>query len=213
MLDLGLRAFTTFFATVSPIDVAAFYAVLAAASDARHRRRMAVKSVAVATALLLAFTLIGGAVLKLLGITLPAMQTAGGILLLLLSIDMVLAKTSRMSSPTAAETDEAGGREDISVFPMATPLMAGPGAIGAAVLMTAEAGGDVKLEAAVIAALLAVMAIQLALLLVASRLHAWLGVTGQNVIARVVGILLAALAIQFVFDGVGASGLLAGFKS
>jgi multiple antibiotic resistance protein len=212
MLELGLRAFTTFFATVSPIDVAAFYAVLAGASDPRHRRRMAVKSVAVATGLLLAFTLVGGTVLKLLGITLPAMQVAGGILLLLLSIDMVFARPSRMSSPTDAETDEAGARHDISVFPMATPLMAGPGAIGAAVLMTAEAGGDVKLEAAVIAALLLVMAIQLALLLAASRLHAWLGVTGQNVIARVVGIMLAALAIQFVFDGVGASGLLAGGK-
>jgi multiple antibiotic resistance protein len=212
MLELGLRAFTTFFATISPIDVAALYAVLAAGSDARQRRRMAVKSVAIATVLLLAFTLVGGVVLELLGITLPAMQTAGGLLLLLLAIDMVFARPSRMSSPTDAETSEAGGRDDISVFPMATPLMAGPGAIGAAVLMAAEAGGDLKLEGAVILALLAVMAIQLALLLAASRMHAWLGVTGQNVIARVVGILLAALAIQFLFDGIAASGLLAAGK-
>lgn len=208
MLELGLRAFTTFFATVSPIDVAAFYAVLVAGYDAYQRRRMAIKCVLVATAVLLAFTLFGGPVLALLGITLPAMQVAGGILLLLLSVDMVFARPSRMSSPTDAEATEATGRADISVFPMATPLIAGPGAMGAAVLMAAEAGGAIGRELVVIAALLAVMAIQLVLLLAASRLHAWLGVTGQNVIARIVGILLAALAVQFMFDGVRASGLL-----
>jgi multiple antibiotic resistance protein len=213
MFELGMRAFTTFFATVSPIDVAAFYAVLAAGYDDRQRQRMAIKSVIIATALLLVFTLAGGPLLSVLGITLPAMQTAGGILLLLLAIVMVLARRSSMSSPNPAESDEAGGRADshadISVFPMATPLIAGPAAIGAAVLMAAEAGSAIDRRMIVIIALVAVMTIQLVILLVASRLHAWLGVTGQNVIARVVGILLAALAIQFMFDGISASGLIA----
>jgi multiple antibiotic resistance protein len=116
---------------------------------------------------------------------------------------MVFARPSGMSAPTQAEALEAGRRADISVFPLATPLIAGPAALGAAVLLAVDAGqtGFIA-ELVVVAALLAVMAVQLALLLVAGRLHAILGVTGQNVISRVVGILLAALAVQFVFDGV-----------
>lgn len=203
--ELALRAFTTFFATVGPIDVAAFYAVLTASVGSAQRRLTAVKGTAVATGLLLVFILFGEVLLRWLGITLAAMRTAGGILLMLLAIDMVFARPSNMSSPTQAEALEAGGRADISVFPLATPLIAGPAALGAAVLLAAEAGQHgILAELVVVAALLAVMTTQLALLLVAGRLHAVLGVTGQNVISRVVGILLAALAVQFVFDGVRA---------
>jgi multiple antibiotic resistance protein len=205
LTELALRAFTTFFATVGPVDVAAFYAVLTAASSPAQRRRTAVKGTAIATALLLLFVVAGDLLLSWLGITLAAMRTAGGILLLLLAIDMVFARSSGMSTPTQAEALEAGERADVSVFPLATPLIAGPAALGAAVLLAVEAGqGGWVAELVVIAALLAVMALQLALLLVAGRLHAVLGVTGQTVISRVVGILLAALAVQFVFDGVRA---------
>ena len=205
LAELSLRAFTTFFATVGPIDVAAFYAVLTASISPAQRRLTAVKGTGVASALLLLFIFAGEVLLRWLGITLAAMRTAGGILLMLLAIDMVFARPSNMSSPTQAEALEAGGRTDISVFPLATPLIAGPAALGAAVLLAVEAGQRGILgELVVIAALLAVMAIQLVLLLVAGRLHAILGVTGQNVISRVVGILLAALAVQFVFDGVRA---------
>ena len=202
LAELALRAFTTFFATVGPVDVAAFYAVLTAAATPGQRRRTAFKGTALATALLLLFVFAGEMLLRWLGITLAAMRTAGGILLLLLAIDMVFARPSGMSAPTQAEAAEAGGRADISVFPLATPLIAGPAALGAAVLLAVEAGQrGLVAELVVVAALLAVMALQLALLLVAGRLHAVLGVTGQNVISRVVGILLAALAVQFVFDG------------
>jgi multiple antibiotic resistance protein len=205
LAELSLRAFTTFFATVGPIDVAAFYAVLTASLSPAQRRLIAVKGTVFATALLLLFIFAGEVLLRWLGITLAAMRTAGGILLMLLAIDMVFARPSNISSPTQAEALEAGGRTDISVFPLATPLIAGPAALGAAVLLAVEAGQRGILgDLVVIAALLAVMAIQLVLLLVAGPLHAVLGVTGQNVISRVVGILLAALAVQFVFDGVRA---------
>jgi multiple antibiotic resistance protein len=205
LAELSLRAFTTFFATVGPIDVAAFYVVLTASISPAQRRLTALKGTLVATALLLLFIFVGEVLLRWLGITLAAMRTAGGILLMLLAIDMVFARPSNMSSPTQAEALEAGGRTDISVFPLATPLIAGPAALGAAVLLAVEAGQRGILgELVVVAALLAVMAIQLVLLLVAGRLHAILGVTGQNVISRIVGILLAALAVQFVFDGVRA---------
>jgi multiple antibiotic resistance protein len=207
--EAGLRAFATFFATVSPVDVAVLFAVFAAHVEPRQRRRMAIRGVGIATALLLAFALFGGAFLELLGIGLPALQTAGGILLLLMAIEMVFARPSGMSGTTAAETSEAENKADLSVFPLATPLIAGPGAIGAAVLLMAEAGGDLARQTVVIVALLAVMTITLVLLRLAARLHAVLGVTGQNVITRVIGILLAALAVQFLFDGVGRSGLFA----
>jgi len=208
MLEIAVRAFTTFFATVSPVDVAALFAALSAAATPKQRRSMAVKGTLIATILLLLFTLFGAEVLRWMGITLPALKTAGGVLLLLMSIDMVFARPSGMTSTTVAETSEAATKVDISVFPLATPLIAGPGALGAAVLLTAETEGDLVLQATVVAALLVVMAITLALLLIAVQLHRFLGVTGQNVITRVVGILLAALAVQFLFDGVRNSGLL-----
>jgi multiple antibiotic resistance protein len=208
MLEIAVRAFTTFFATVGPVDVAALFAALSAAATAKQRRSMALKGTLIATILLLLFTLFGTEVLRWMGITLPALKTAGGVLLLLMSIDMVFARPSGMTSTTVAETSEAATKNDISVFPLATPLIAGPGALGAAVLLTAETEGDLVLQATVVAALLVVMAITLALLLIAVQLHRFLGVTGQNVITRVFGILLAALAVQFLFDGVRNSGLL-----
>jgi multiple antibiotic resistance protein len=206
-IEVGLRAFTTFFATIGPIDVAALFAVLAARASPVQRRWMAIKGTLIAYAVILAFVVAGEALLALVGITLAAVRTAGGILLLLVAIDMVLARPSGLTSTTSEEATEAAGKVDISVFPLATPLIAGPGALGAAVLLAAETQQSLAAEAAVITALTLVMALTLVLLLVAGRLHAILGVTGQNVISRVVGILLAALAVQFMFDGIGGSGL------
>jgi multiple antibiotic resistance protein len=207
MLEMALRAFTTFFATVGPVDVAAIYAVLAASASERQRRAMAIKGTLIATAVLVVFAILGGGILGWLGITLPALRTAGGVLLLLLGIDMVFARASTMSRTTPAETFEAEGKPDISVFPLASPLIAGPGALGAAILLMAEAEDDLALQAIVVVMLLVIMALTLALLLIAAQLHKLLGVTGQNVISRVVGILLAALAVQFIFDGIRASGV------
>jgi multiple antibiotic resistance protein len=106
------------------------------------------------------------------------------------------------------ETAEAVAKQDISVFPLATPLIAGPGAIGAAILLVADAQGEKLLIAVVIAALVAVLALTFALMLMASQVQKLLGVTGLHVNSRVIGVLLAALAVQFIFDGIQASGLL-----
>ncbi len=204
---MALVAFTTFFATIGPVDVAALFAALTPRASAQERRAMAVNGVALATLLLMIFVIFGNAVLVTLGITLPAFKTAGGVLLLLLAIDMVFARHSGIASTTEAEHKEAAQKQDISVFPLATPLLAGPGALGAAVLLSAEAGKDFWMEMIVIGALLAVLAIALLLLLVATQVYKLLGVTGLNVISRVVGILLAALAVQFIFDGLRSSGI------
>jgi len=207
VLETAVRAFTTFFATVGPVDVAAFYAVLTTSAPAQRRRAMAIKGTVIATFLLLIFILCGRPLLDWLGISLPALRAAGGILLLLLAIDMVAAPPSHWSSATKAEADEADTREDIAVFPLATPLIAGPGALGAAVLLSAEASGSLLHELVVVLMMMAVMVLTLGLLLAAARVHRLLGVTGQNLISRVAGILLAALSVQFIFDGIRGSGI------
>jgi multiple antibiotic resistance protein len=210
LLELAMRAVTTYFATVGPVDVAVLYAALTVSTPRQRQRQMAIKGTLIATVLLLGFIVAGDVLLRLVGVTLPAMRAAGGVLLLLLALDMVFGRPLGIASTTRAETAEAEHKSDISVFPLAMPLIAGPAAIGASVLLAADAAGSLLAEAIVVAALLLTMALQLALLLIASRLHAILGVTGQTVISRLVGILLAALAVQYVFDGVRAGVLDAG---
>lgn len=209
MFETGLLAFTTFFATVSPVDVAVLFAALTPHASPRRKVVLAARGVLIAGVVLVSFALFGNKFLELLGITLAALRTAGGVLLLLMAIDMVFARSSGGITTTEDEDLEAGHRHDISVFPLATPLIAGPGAMGAAILLYAQAAGDPARAAAVFVALGLVLALTFALLLAASRLSAFLGVTGQNVITRVVGILLAALAVQFIFDGIRESGILA----
>ncbi len=207
MLETGLLAFFTLFATISPIDTAAVFAALTINSSAAHRRSMAIKGALIGTAILVVFWLIGDLMLKRLGITLAALRTAGGILLLLIAIDMVFARPSGGVSTTDDETEEAEHKDDISVFPLATPLIAGPGTMGAIILLAAQAGSDWRNQMAVLGGLIAVMTITLVLLLIAGKLQKFLGVTGLTVIGRVIGVLLAALAVQFIFDGIASSGL------
>jgi multiple antibiotic resistance protein len=208
MFETGLLAFTTFFATVAPVDVAVLFAALTPHASQGRRIAMALRGVLIAAAILFAFALFGNKLLALLGISLAALRVAGGVLLLLMAIDMVFARSSGGVTTTDDEDLEAGHRHDISVFPLATPLIAGPGTMGAAILLYAQAEGDASRITAVFVALGLVLTLTFALLLVAARLGQFLGVTGQNVITRVVGILLAALSVQFIFDGVRESGLL-----
>lgn len=208
MLDLALVSFTTLFATVAPIDIAAIFAGLTAHATPQRRLRMAIKGTAVATAILLVFTLLGSALLEALGVTLPALRVAGGILLLLMGIDLVYARQSGGVSTTRDEDEEAEHRSDISVFPLATPLIAGPGAIGAVILLTAEADNRLVADGVVAGMVIVVMAITLAALLLASQVVKLFGVTGLTVINRIFGFLLSAIAVQFVFDGLKGSGLL-----
>lgn len=204
MIASGILAFTTLFAAVGPVDVAALYAAMTARVPAKKRRRMAAKAVLVATAILVAIALFGHDLLRWLGVTLPALRIAGGILLFLVALDMVFARHSGATSTTEEETEETEARSDISVFPLATPLIAGPGAMGATILRMAETKGDFTTEVVVVAALLVVMALTYVLLIGASAMSRALGVTGLNVITRVMGVMLAALAVQFVIDGIRA---------
>ena len=207
MLETAIVAFTTFFATIGPVDVAVIYAALTRDSSAEIKTSMALRGCLVAGIILICFALAGDRLLTSLGISLAAFKFAGGILLLLIAIDMVFARTSGGTSTTDEETQEALGKEDVSVFPLATPLIAGPGTMGAVILLMANAEDDLLTQGIVMAALLAVLLITLILLLLANKVQQWLGVTGIHVISRIFGILLAALAVQFMFDGIASSGL------
>jgi multiple antibiotic resistance protein len=203
-----LIALTTFFATIGPADLAIVFAALTRKNTAAERRSIALRGVLIAGAILLFFVVFGNDLLSLFGITLPALRTAGGVLLLLIAIDMVFARHSGGTGTTVEEEAEARTREDISVFPLATPLIAGPGAISATILLITGAAGDQLRIAVVVGALLAILVLTYLLLLVAIPVQRLLGLTGLAVVSRIVGVLLAALAVQFLFDGVRASGLL-----
>ena len=202
-----LVAFATLFATVGVADIAFIFAALTKDNTALERRIFATRGVLIALGILLFFAVLGNAILDVFGITIPALRTAGGILLLLIAIDMVFARHSGATGTTDEEELEARRANDISVFPLAMPLLAGPGAISAVILLTTGAQSDLDFWL-VLAALFAILALAWLTLLIAIPIQRLLGLTGLSVVSRVVGILLAALAVQFVFDGIQASGLL-----
>lgn len=207
MIETAGLALATFFATIGPLDVAAMFAALTASQTAQQRRSIAIRGTLIGTVILLAFALIGEFMLAGLGISLAALRTAGGILLLLIGIDMVFARSSGGTSTTEEEKTEAISKSDISVFPLATPLIAGPGAMGAAILLMADQEGNVAGQAIIVASILLILLLTFVSMLLAGKIQHWLGVTGMHVITRVMGVLLSALAVQFIFDGIKQSGL------
>lgn len=207
VIEAGMIAFASLFTLIDPIGNAVMFASLTAKNDANHIYKMAFKGVFIATILLLLFMFSGEALLSRLGISLAALRTSGGILLLIMAIDMVFAKHSGGISTTDEEEQEARNSNDISVFPLATPIIAGAGSISAVILLRANAQGNHSIELAIVFALLAVLLITLLLLLSATQVQRLLGTTGLNVITRIMGVILSALAVQFIFDGLLQSGL------
>lgn len=201
MWDTAVVAFATLFATIGPLDVGVVFASLTGSMSSRERRATALRGVAIAAAILLAFAVFGKAMLDTFGISLAALRIGGGILLLLIAIDLVFARPSGASTTTSEELAEAVSRPDIATFPLATPLLAGPGAMGAVVLLMAERSGDLTEQAMVVGAIVAVLGVGLACMLLAGQILKLLGRTGVHVIARVMGVLLAGLAVQFMLDG------------
>lgn len=194
-------AFVTLLVIVDPVSTAAIFAGMMRGVPDEFARRMAWRATVIAGVLILAFAFLGEALLEALGITLPAFRVAGGLLLFLLANDMVFARPSGIRNPTLPEQEEAARSTNVSVFPLAFPLLAGPGALTSIVLLMGRARSAVE-TAGVIAALVAVLALTLLALLFAAWVMRRLGVTGANVISRVLGIVLAALAAQFVLDGI-----------
>lgn len=209
MYDLLLTAAIALFVTIDPVGLGPVFAGLTAGMEPRQRRRIAVKGTLIGAVLLFAFAFVGELLLNSLGISTAAFRIAGGILLLLLAIDMVFARESGLRTTTEDEKEEALNSADISVFPLAIPLIAGPGAMTSVVLFMGRAQ-DWPQQTAVLGVLAVVLIATLLVLLFAGEVSRMLGRTGINVINRVLGILLTALACQFVLDGLMESGVLAG---
>jgi len=201
MSDLFLDFLIIMLVVVDPIGLTPIFAALTHGESAAERRKMAVRGTLIAAVILVVFVLAGDRLLRLLGIGMPAFQIAGGVLLFLLAVDMVFARHSGLRSTTEREQKEAETRKDISVFPLAIPLIAGPGALTTVLLMVGEQGDDPAVLAAVLGVLLVVLTITLVALLLSGRIMAFLGETGANVISRVLGVVLAALAVQYALDG------------
>lgn len=209
MQDLLVTSAVALFVTIDPLGIGPVFAALTRGADDAHRRLMAIKGVLIAAGIILFFALGGDFLLRALGIGLPAFRIAGGILLLLLAIDMIFARPSGLRSTTESEREEASHRQDISVFPLAIPLIAGPGTLTTILLLMGRTGYEPVAVAAVLGVLALVLGATLAVLLTAARMTRLLGITGINVVSRVLGIVLAALACQFVIDGILDSGIAA----
>lgn len=210
MFEIMLASFATFFATVGPVEAAVLFATFTANLPRSKRNVMALRAAFLATLILFVFTLLGQPLLARLGVSIAALQTAGGAVLALIALDMIFSPLGTGIKLTVPEGEEARERHDLAVFPMATPLLAGPGAMSGGILLAANAGGNTLLIIGVLLGLLAVMLITLVLLLLAPEVSAALGVTAQRVLMRVVGLLLSGIAVQAMFDGIRASGLLSG---
>lgn len=197
------NSFVVLFVVVDPVGLAPMFVALAPDAGVLHRRRLALRGATLAALILLVFFFVGDTLLRWLGIGLPAFRIAGGALLFLLAIDMVFARQSGLRSTTNREQLEAERRDDISVFPLAFPLIAGPGALTTVLFMSSGAHGP-GATAVMVAVLLAVLGLTLVSLWFAHWIVARIGETGANVLSRLFGLILAALAVQYVLDGLRA---------
>ncbi len=200
MMELFVSAFVTFFVVIDPPGCAPIYASLTAQANAQQRRRMAVRAVLVAASILAVFGLFGEELLNALHIELNSFRIAGGLMLFLIAIDMVFEKRTERREARAQEIIATPEVEDVSVFPMAMPMIAGPGSIASLMLLMAENQG-LERALTIFGALGCVLLITLAALLAAGPLMRRIGKDMETVITRLLGVLLAALATQFVLDG------------
>jgi multiple antibiotic resistance protein len=191
--------FPSLFSIVDPIGVVPVYLALVGSEPREEQRRTAARAVITGLAVLLLFAATGMAIFHFLGITIPAFKVAGGVLLGTMALEMMRAKTSTTKS-TPEETTEAKAKDDVAVTPIGTPLIAGPGAIATVIMWSSRAAGTPDKIALYISIGL-VSGITLLSLLFAPRLVSLLGRTGINVVTRIMGLILAATAAQFVIDG------------
>jgi len=204
VIELFVSAFVTFFVVIDPPGCAPIFAGLTHGASPEHRRAMAIRAVFVAAGILLVFALFGEDFLRALGVSLDAFRIAGGIMLFLIALEMVFEKRTERREERAAKVKETGQMEDVSIFPMAIPMIAGPGSIASAMLLTGKSDGWIE-GAVVLGAMLAILLITLVALLLAAPLMRLLGNKVEAMVTRLLGVILAALAAQFVIDGIKAS--------
>ena len=200
MIELFTSAFITLAVIIDPPGCAPIFASLTAGTDAVHRRKMAIRSAVVAWCILLFFALFGEPLLSTLGISLSAFRLAGGIMLFMIALDMVFERRTERREERAEGIKGTPEAEDISVFPMAIPMIAGPGSIATIMLLSARAEGLTQ-GLVVLSAMTLVLLLTLVALLLAGPLMKLIGAKLEAMITRILGVILAALAAQFVLDG------------
>jgi multiple antibiotic resistance protein len=200
MIELFGSALVTFLVIIDPPGCAPIFASLTRGTPPAHRRAMAIRSCLIAWAILMFFALLGKPMLHALGISLASFRIAGGIMLFVIALDMVFEKRTERREKRAEEIEGTKDAEDISVFPMAIPMITGPGSIASAMLWVSRAEG-VGEVALVLGAITTVMAIMMLTLLAAGPLMRLMGEKIEAMITRILGVILAALAAQFVVDG------------
>ena len=204
MVELFISAFVTFFVVIDPPGCAPIFASLTGSAPALHRRAMALRSTLVAALILYLFAIFGEAFLGALGISLDAFRVAGGVMLFLIALEMVFEKRTERRTHRAEDVKADPQHEDISIFPMAIPMIAGPGSIASVMLLTSKSVGMAQ-TFVVLGALALVLLVNLAALLAAGPLMKAVGHRVEAMITRILGVVLAALAAQFIIDGVKAS--------
>jgi len=205
MTEFFINTFIILFVVIDPIGVAPIFGALTRGGTAQYQRQMARRSTFFSALILMIFGFTGHLLLHALGISLDAFRIAGGLFLLLLSIEMVTVRQSGLRSTIDREQVEAESKEDISVFPLAVPLLAGPGAITTLLLLVGENQTEPLRIVVVAGVLFLVLALVFIAFIFAGRLMQWIGETGANVVSRLLGILLSALAVQYIIDGIRGS--------
>jgi multiple antibiotic resistance protein len=205
-IEIFVNAFITLAVIIDPIGTAAVFCVMTAHYDQPRFRKTALRAAAIAFGLLLFFALFGSILLQKLGISLPAFRIAGGILLFVTAFRMLFGQPQ----PESIKDEKSSfDKNDIAVFPIAIPLLAGPGCMTAIILLMSRTH-DATENIAVLAALVTVHVVALSCLLAASPIQKWLGDGGVNILARVMGVILAAMSVQFVVDGLRGMSVLTG---
>jgi multiple antibiotic resistance protein len=204
MTELFISAFITFFVVIDPPGCSPIYASLTGNASAKQRRIMAIRAVVVAAIILAVFAAFGEQLLGALGISLDSFRIAGGIMLFIIALEMVFEKRTQRREDRAQDIIDQPEIEDVSIFPMAMPMIAGPGSIAAVMLLMARHEG-LESSLVILGALVSVLLLTLLGLLLAGPMMRVLGHKVEQVITRVLGVLLGALAVQFVVDGLRAS--------
>ena len=217
MYDLFISSFVTFFVVIDPLGIAPIFAVMTDGASGKHKRTMIIKATITGTIILLLFAFVGNGLLAALGISLLAFKAAGGVLLFMIAVEMVFEKRTERREKTSAEfshgheppqtgtepkapSDE--DYDDISVFPMAIPFIAGPGSIAYIMLLMSNHSENLQQQGVVIGSMLSVLVLTVFILMAATKIITMMGQTVANAITRILGVLLAALATQYIFDGI-----------
>jgi multiple antibiotic resistance protein len=200
MIDELLKFFVLLFVVVEPVTLVPVFAGLTEGASERYKRKMSFKAVMVSGIVLVLFALGGAWFIRTMGISIDAFRIAGGVMLFLIALEMVFARESG-TKITSEEKTEVQQRADISVFPLAFPFIAGPGALATVLLTFGTLKPDLALTIGLLAVIVLILAMTLALMLLTPWVNRVMGVTGAHVVSRLAGVVLAALAVQFMIDG------------